>query len=562
MKAPAEDVLQNFLYSLNGLHNADIVSTMAGAMIYTFGNCTLDVGRRELRYEEDLVSVEPQVLDLLQYLVKNGDRVVSKDDLIANVWNGRIVSDSTLTSRISAARRAIGDSGGNQRLIRTISRKGFRFVGEIRADGGPGGASSARTDAAEVREEAILPSVELEAPRLPDQPSIAVMPFTNMSGDPGQEYFSDGITEDVITGLSRLRWFFVIARNSTFTYKGQPTEVRQVGRTLGVRYILEGSVRKSGERMRVTAQLIDAVAGCHIWAERYDRELTEVFALQDAITESVVASVEPRLLAAEGIRTRGRSVEDLGAWDLVARALSHFWTLRSAESEAAIAILRQAVDRHPTYAPAHSLLAFALLVAAHMGWPPSGDHRDYVERLARRAFDLDERDPWAQMALGYLGFSRRQTAKAVHHFRTAIELNPGFAGAYGYMGWALAHDWQSVEAIQNLQQAIRMSPHDPFNVFYMAGLAAAHYLEGRYTVAAEWARKAIQLRPGHLGARRKLCASLAQAGLDEEAASELAQLRELQPGISIAWIKQAVPYTPKPMAHFLEGMRKAGLADD
>lgn len=544
------------------MYHADIVSTMAGAMIYTFGNCTLDVGRHELRYGQDLVSVEPQVLDLLQYLVENGDRVVSKDDLIANVWNGRIVSDSTLTSRISAARRAIGDSGHSQRLIRTISRKGLRFVGEVRADRGPGGASTTRTEAAEEREGANPPSLEPEAPRLPDQPSIAVMPFTNMSGDPGQEYFSDGITEDVITGLSRLRWFFVIARNSTFAYKGKPTEVRQVGRTLGVRYVLEGSVRKSGERLRVTAQLIDAVAGCHIWAERYDRELTEVFALQDEITESVVASVEPRLLAAEGIRTQARLIEDLGAWDLVARALSHFWKLRSAESEAAIAILRQAVDQHPTYAPAHSLLAFALLVAAHMGWPPSGDHRDYVERLARRAYDLDECDPWAQMALGYLAFSRRQTAEAVQYFRTAIELNPGFAGAYGYMGWALAHDRQSVEAIQNLQQAIRMSPHDPFNVFYMAGLAAAHYLEGRYTVAAEWARKAIQLRPGHLGARRKLCASLAQAGLTEEAASELTRLRELQPGISIAWIKQAVPYTPKPMAHFLEGMRKAGLADD
>lgn len=531
-------------------------------MIYIFGNCFLDVDRQELRRGGDLVAVEPQVLDLLQYLIRNGDRVVSKDDLIANVWNGRIVSDSTLTSRISAARQAVGDSGDSQRLIRTIARKGLRFVGEVREDQSSGGAGATRTEAAEVRDGSILPSSEGELPRLPTQPSIAVMPFTNMSGDPEQEYFSDGITEDIITALSRLRWFFVIARNSTFAYKGQPTDVRQVGRILGVRYILEGSVRKSGQRIRVTGQLIDAVAGGHIWAERYDRELTDVFALQDEITASVTASIEPTLWAAEGMRTEKRSIGDLGAWELVARALSHFWKLSSDQSESAITILRQAVDQHPSYAPAHSLLAFALLVAAHMGWAPSGDHREYVERLARRAVDLDERDPWAHMALGYLAFSRRRTTEAIRYFRTAIDLNPGFAGAYGYIGWTLAHDGQSVEAIQNLQQAIRMSPHDPFNVFFMAGLAAAHYLEGRYTEAAEWARQAIQLRPGHLGARRKLCASLAQAGLIAEAKSELRWLRALQPNISIAWIKQSVPYTPGPMSHFLEGMRKAGLADE
>lgn len=531
-------------------------------MIYTFGNCSLDLDRHELRRGGDLVAVEPQVLDLLQYLIRNGDRVVSKDDLIANVWNGRIVSDSTLTSRISAVRRAVGDSGERQRLIRTIARKGFRFVGEVLEDRNSGGKSTTRTVAAEQRDGSILTSSEGKLPPLPDQPSIAIMPFTNMSGDPEQEYFSDGITEDIITALSRQRWFFVIARNSTFAYKGQPADVRQVGRVLGVRYILEGSVRKSGQRVRVTAQLIDAVAGGHIWAERYDRELTEVFALQDEITTSVTASIEPRLLAVEGIRTETRSIADLGAWDLVARALSHFWKLSSDHSESAIAILRQAVDQHPGYAPAHSLLAFALLVSAHMGWPPSGDHRVHVERLARRAVELDERDPWAHMALGYLAFSGRRTAEAIRCFRAAIDLNPGFAGAYGYIGWTLAHDGQSAEAIRNLQQAIRMSPHDPFNVFFMAGLAAAHYMAGRYVEAAEWAQKAIQLRPGHLGARRKLCASLAQAGLIAEAESELARLRELQPNISIAWIKQAVPYTPEPMKRFLEGMRKAGLTDN
>ena len=528
-------------------------------MIYNFESYSLNVDRQELRRGADLVAVEPQVLDLLQYLIRNRERVVSKDDLIAQVWHGRIVSDSTLTSRITAARQALGDSGDQQRLIRTIARKGVRFVGEVRENQNADGASSAKPAPLMGRD--TMPAASSgAAAALPDKPSIAVLPFTNMSGESDQEYFADGITEDIITALSRLRWFFVIARNSTFAYKGQGVDVRQIGRDLGVRYILEGSVRKSGQRVRITGQLMDAMTGNHIWAERYDRELTDIFALQDEITASVTTAIEPKLLSAEGIRAETRSIDDLDAWDLVARALSHFWKLNAAESEIAIAILRQAIERHPNYAPAHSMLAFALLVAAHMGWIPAAYDRKVAERLAQRAAELDESDPWAHMALGYLAFAARRTEEAVRRFRAAIDLNPNFAAAYGYIGWALAHDGQSDEAIKNLQQAIRMSPRDPFNVFFLAGLAAANYLAGRYSEAAEWAEQAVQLRPGHLGARRKLCASLAQAGQIEEARAALSTLRQLQPDISIAWIRQSVPYTSGPMEHFLEGMRKAGLA--
>jgi adenylate cyclase len=332
-----------------------------------------------------------------------------------------------------------------------------------------------------------------------------------------------------------------------------------VGRDLGVRYILEGSVRKSGQQVRITAQLTDAITGNHIWAERYDRELSDIFALQDEITGSVTTAIEPKLLAAEGIRAETRLIDDLDAWDLVARALTHFWKLSASESEIAITHLRQAVERHPNYAPGHSMLAFALLVSAHMGWIPGGGDREVAERLAQRALELDESDPWAHMALGYLAFAARRTDEAVRRFRSAIDLNPNFAAAYGYVGWALAHDGQSDEAIKNLQQAIRMSPRDPFNVFFLAGLAAAHYLAGRYAEAAECAEQAVQLRPGHLGARRKLCASLAQAGQIEEAKSTLSTIRIMQPDISIAWIKQSVPYTSEPMERFLDGLRKAGL---
>jgi TolB-like protein/Flp pilus assembly protein TadD len=526
-------------------------------MIYVFADCSLDIDRRELRRGNDAVAVEPQVFDLLHYLVQNRERVVSKDDLIAHVWNGRIVSDSSLSSRIAAVRRAVGDGGDQQRLIRTIPRKGLRFVGEVREDRNTGHAGAAQPSPHVERD--TVPLTSLSPPPLPDKPSIAVLPFTNMSGDPEQEYFSDGITEDVITALSRLRWFFVIARNSTFVYKGQAVDVRHVGRDLGVRYVLEGSVRKSGQRVRISSQLLEATTGSHIWTERYDRELTDIFALQDEITASVTAAIEPKLLAAEGMRTETRSIEDLNAWDLVARALSHFGKMTAADSDAAIAILREAVARHPTYAPAHSILAFALLVSFQVGWMPTSGNKDVAARLAHRAAELDSDDPWAHMALGYLAITDRRTDEAVRHFQVALDLNPNFAAAYGYTGWALVLDGQSEEALRHFGQWMRMSPRDPLTGFLCAGISAAHYFAARYDEAIKWARQGVQLRPGMPAGHRMLCVSLAQAGLIDEAGSAMAHLRELQPTLSVAWVKQSVPYTARPMALFLDGLRKAGL---
>ncbi|HEV2977643.1 MAG TPA: winged helix-turn-helix domain-containing protein, partial [Casimicrobiaceae bacterium] len=252
-------------------------------MKYLFANQVLDTDRRELTRGSRPVAVEPQVFDLLVHLVENRDHVVSKDDLIASVWGGRIVSDSTLTTRINAARRAVGDSGEKQKLIRTIARKGLRFVATVHIQ--PEGAEPAP---AAVRTSEDTRDRSRPAPPLPDRPAIAVLPFTNMTGDPGQEYFSDGISEEVITALSKLRWFFVIARNSSFIYKGKSVHMKQVAEELGVGYVVEGSVRRDGDRVRITAQLNDASTGSHIWAERYDRELADVFAVQDEITEAIV----------------------------------------------------------------------------------------------------------------------------------------------------------------------------------------------------------------------------------------------------------------------------------
>jgi TolB-like protein/DNA-binding winged helix-turn-helix (wHTH) protein/Tfp pilus assembly protein PilF len=528
-------------------------------MIYFFEDCSLDANRRELRRANHLVAIEPQVFDLLQYLIRNRERVVCKDDLFTHVWNGRIVSESTLTSRITIVRQAIGDNGAEQKLIRTIPRKGIRFVGLVREEQNSGGEISASQVAQ------VIPPATLFGgngpPRLPDKPSIAVLPFANMSGDIEQEYFSDGITEDIITALSRLRWFFVIARNSTFAYKGRNTDVRLVGLDLGVRYILEGSVRKSGHRVRITSQLSDAMSGNHIWAERYDRELTEIFALQDEITVCVMAAIEPKLLAAEASRAETRSIDDLDAWDLVARALSHFWKLTAIENKAAVSILRQAVEHHPSYAPAHSMLAFALLVSSYVGWSVVGSDRVFAAQLANRAAELDNSDPWAHMALGFLAMTIRQTVQAVRHFQAALDLNPNFAAATGSIGIALAHDGQSGEAMRHFEQAMRMSPRDPFNSFFAFGISVAQYLAGCFPDAAKWAQEGLQLRPGSPGGYRILSASLAQAGNIKEAQAAMSMVRQLQPNISTAWIKQWSTFTEEQMEKYLEGLRKAGLTD-
>jgi TolB-like protein/class 3 adenylate cyclase len=391
------------------------------------------------------------------------------------------------------------------------------------------------------------------------RPSIAVLPFINMSGDSEQEYFADGISEDIITGLSKLHWFFVIARNSSFVYKGKAFDVKRVARELGVRYVLEGSVRKGGNRVRITAQLIDAAIGNHIWADRYDGDLTDVFALQDEITQKVVAAIEPKLLEAEGVRSQNRSPGDLGAWDLVIQANSLFWRLTKPEIEAAIDILRRAVRRYPNYGPAHSILAFVLLILNYVGWSAQDSQIKEATGLAERAAELDDSDPWAHLALGFVAFVRRQTHMSASEFRRAIDLNPNFAAAHGYLGWTLAFDGQSDQATKHLEEAIRMSPHDPQNTIFNTGLAVTHYLEERFAQAVEYSGKALQQRSAFTPGHRIHVASLAKNGQLDEAREALARLQVMHPGLSIAWIEKNVPYTPGPMAKFIEGMRKAGL---
>jgi TolB-like protein len=514
-------------------------------MHWQFHDCLLNVERRELRRAEAAVAIEPQVFDLLVYLIQNRGRVVSKDELLESVWRGRIVSDSALANRINAARSAVGDNGDDQRLIRTFPRKGFRFVGTIAGDGtasGPG-------------------LTETVPPPLPEQPSLVVLPFTDMSPDRNEGHFADGLTEDLITELARIRWLFVIARNSAFAYKGRAVDVKQISRELGVRYVLEGSVRRSGKRMRINAQLVDATSGVHQWAERYDRKAGEIFAVQDEITSSVAAAVEPNLLAAEGTRAAVLSEADLGAWQLVARAQNEFWRLTKEDYVAAMASLQQAVERSPAFAPAHALMGFALVFAAHMGWVDRDKCVPIGRRHAERAIALDDRNPWGYSALGYAAMMEWRTKESIAAFRRVVAMTPSSAAAHGHLSHGLAFAGYADEAIKHGEIAMRLSPMDPEMARFQGGIAIAHYTARRFEEAVHYTTENLRLRPGFQGAQRLHCASLAQSGQIAEARAFLSSVRRThQPPLTLEWVRGNVPYqTRELMELFIEGLRKAGL---
>jgi TolB-like protein/Flp pilus assembly protein TadD len=518
---------------------------MGRKVLYVFEDFVLDTDRRVLRRGANAVALEPQVFDLLSYLIGNRERVVSKDDLIASVWGGRIVSESAMSSRINAARSAVDDTGEKQRLIRTFPRRGLRFMGAVREE-------QSATD---------------EGPShlaLPDKPSVAVLAFTNMSGDPEQEYFAAGMAEDITTALSKVRWLFVVSRNSAFAYKDRQVDVKQAARELGVRYILEGSVRKSGSRARITAQLLDATSGHHVWAERYDRELGDIFAVQDEITDQVVAAIEPQLYAAEGIRAKRKPPENLDAWECVVRALSLTNSRARSDIADARGLLQKAIALDPGYAQAQSLLSFVTTLGVHLGWEPRESTLAIASEHARKALQLDADEPWAHLALGYVLAWSRRPADALVEYERALVLNPNFAIAHWLLALALCYLGRSEEALAHGDKAARLSPRDLL-ARGNAGVsnnvrAAACFVAGRYHEGIEFARRAILESPNLTPAYRSLVVNCALAGEIEEARAALCTLRGLVPEISLERIREIMPFVhTKDQERWIEGFRLAGL---
>lgn len=519
-------------------------------MQFHFADHTLDTDTRELRRAGTLVAVQPQVFDLLAYLLLNRERVISKDDLFAAIWSGRTVADSTLATHINAARRAIGDSGDKQILIRTIARKGVRFVGDVQSP-------AARHAPHRIGAVASATPVGRSAGR----PAIAVLPFSNLSGDAAQEYFSDGISEDIISGLSKLRWFFVAARSSSFSYKGKSLHLKQIADELGVSYLVGGSVRRGGERVRITVQLSDVATGAQLWAERYDRELADVFAVQDEITGAIVASIEPQLYNAEIIRARRKAPESLDAWDLMMRALSHFWRVSREDNLIAQDLLEQAIAIDPGYARAQAVLAYSHMFGAHMGWESAATATPLAERAALAAIQADGEDPWAYLGLGCAYAYLRRKDDALAAFEEALRLNSNFSLAYGCYGLVLSWFGRWREGGDAAHRALRLSPRDPFSFVYYGVAAYSAFVRRDYPEAIRLSREGIRQRNANdfVGGHRVLTAAAGMAGDMELAHAALQDLRRTQPNISLAWVASQLPLGVDEREHFVEGLRRAGL---
>ena len=522
-------------------------------MLYLFENCALDTGRRELRRGDRLIPVEPKVFDLLLHLIANRDQVVGKDELIAVIWGGRIVSESALTTCINAARTAIGDSGEAQRLIKTLPRKGIRFVGVLKEEAGaaPAPASAAGPAASAGH---LLP---------PDRPSLAVLPFTSMSPDPAQEYFADGVVEEIITALSQTRWLFVIARNSSFTYKPQAVDVQQVGHELGVRYVLAGSVRKTENRVRIGAQLIDAETRINIWADHFEGTLDDIFDVQDQVTRKVIGAIVPKLEDAEIERAKRKVTESLNAYDYYLRALAALHRRTREANAEVLSLVHKAIALDPDFASAYGLGAFCHSQLKTFGWM-TDPARALAEttRLARQAAELGKDDPLA------LGFAGQSLVYVVHDLETgaalldqALALNPNLTIALHWSGWVKIWLGDPEAGIERVTKGIRLSPLDPFVPQMQHTIAHGHFFASRHEEAAAWAVKSLSQQPGSHPALRISAASNAFAGNMDQARAAVERLRHIDPNLRVSNLQGVLgPYRrPDFVAKYQEGLRRAGL---
>jgi TolB-like protein len=507
----------------------------------------LDPDRRELVRGSDTIVTGPQVFDLLIYLVQNRERVVTKDDLIDVVWGGRIVSESTLTSHINAVRKALGDSGEEQRLVRTIARKGYRFV-------------------VDVREAAASESMPTEPDgaglAMPDRPSIAILPFLNLSGDRGEDYFVDGVVEDIISALSRMRWLFVIARNSSFTYKGRAVDVKQVGRELGVRYVLEGSVRKAANRLRITGQLVDAATGAHLWAERFESTLEDIFELQDQMAASVVGALAPHLESAEIERARHKPTGSLDAYDYYLRGMWKFRQVSRSAIDEAMPLFYEAIRRGPDFASAHAMAAWCHSWRKLSRWL-SDFEREIAEgtRLVRRAVELGQDDAVALAASAHaLTHLAGDLDGSIELLDRALVLDPNLAAGWYIGGFVRIWRGEPDEAIERIAHGMRLSPLGPDMHRMQVGNAMAHLLAGRIEEALSWVDKASIHRSDHALPIGILAAIYARAGRRDDARRAIQQLRQLDPGLRVANLREWLPFRrAQDLRNFADALREAGL---
>ena len=475
---------------------------------------------------------------------------------MASIWNGRIVSDSALNTRINAARCAIDDTGKEQRLIRTLPRRGLRFIGAVREEQNP----------APMREPDGATAAEHPSPALirPDRPPIAVLPFANMTGDPEQDSFADGIAEEIITALSHCSRLFVVARNSSFAYKGKAVDIRQVGRELGVRYVLEGSIRRGGGRLRFTGQLIDASTGGHIWADRFDGNVGDVLDLQDRFTESVIAAIEPKLQQAEIERLSHKPVSDLDPYDLLLRAQHCEFQFRMDGHAAALRHLEDALVIDPSYAPAMALAALCYAQRRDQGWmkDPEGEAQDGL-RLASRAIELAKDDANVFWMAGYAVYRLQMNVpRARELVRHSLDLNPSSAIASAIAGGIEYTMGHTPKGLELLFRASRLNPRDPRGWLITSHLAWAHLIEGHLDEAISAAERVVHQNPRSAYALRFLAAGLAKRGRLNYAAEAIRGVLRVEPQLTLTKLRARLMFIDeKTWNDYSAALRVAGLPE-
>jgi TolB-like protein/Tfp pilus assembly protein PilF len=471
--------------------------------------------------------------------------------LLIRIWGGRIVSSSAIATAINLARQAVADSGEAQSIIRTFPRKGVRFVAEVSEQADTPSTATNMSETPSMAE----PNISNR-----EKPAIAVLPFTSFGEDPEQADFADGIVEDLNTALSRVRSLFVIARNSCFAYKGLAIDVRQIGRELGVRYVLEGSVRKDSSRVRVTAQLIEAENGNHVWAERYDRPLSDIIDAQDAITERVVAALEPEIYAAENARIGRKRPNDLNAWECLIRAMAALGQGTAEGITGAEAYCRQAIEIAPHFAQAYSLLAW-ILVRRPFYTGLTGIEEAY--ELVRLALALDERDAWAHLAHGTVFWRLRRPVEAERALRRALDLNPNFALAQAVIAMPLMMQGKHQAAITYAENALKLSPVDPLEaIFATFAIGMAMFGAAQYDQALQIGRDMTAKWPAYVPAHLLLLVAAQMCGDRAATASALADLRLLKPDLSMRWLMTNTSFSGDLGDRYLEAMRAAGIPEN
>jgi TolB-like protein/DNA-binding winged helix-turn-helix (wHTH) protein len=547
---------------------------------YRFAEFEIDLSQQELRRLGEPVHIEPQVFDLIVHLVRNHDRIVSKDELIETIWNGRIISEAALSSRINGARRALGDNGTDQVFIRTLHKRGFRFVGHVQAISAPeADVETARL----VPDDAVAPgsvpvrvSVSAEVSRLDDvvsesvkaeaitRSSIAVIPFGNMSDDPENDYFSYGLTEDIIRLLARNRWLSVISRHSTVAFQGRVVDAREVGEQLGVRYVMLGSVRRSRDAVRIAAELVQAVDGKQLWSDKYDLQLEYIFDIQEEMARQIAATIEPELSKVEQQLAARKAPESLDAWDCYQRGLWNLWRFTTPGFNSAETYFQRAIAADPNFARSHGALSYVNLQRAFIDEPKDRPARlEMALRQARDAVALDDLDCFCHCALGRALCLTHQNDEALAALDVSLELNPSFAQAHFAQGFNLLWYGREVEAETLLDRATMLSPRDNHLWSFHHVRSWTHFSLGEYDIAVEFARRATRQPNVTYQAFASLAASLGLLGERAQAEAVAVELLQRKPNYSIEIARQEFFFCNDMgfVNRFVEGLRVAGVSD-